>query len=109
MKCGDVIWTHLPESGIHVQTGIRPCIILGNNASCKFSNVVTVVPLSTKISKGNKIPSHVFLKNLPKASIALTEQIQTVNKDCLTGGPIYSLTEEEMTNLKEAIKSQLKI
>ena len=108
MKCGDVIWTALPKGGIHVQAGVRPCIVLGNNAACKFSNVVTVVPLSTKISKSDKIPSHVII-GLQQKSIALTEQIRTVNKNCLSGSPIYRLSEEEMESLSKALKSQLKI
>lgn len=108
MKCGDVIWTALPEGGIHVQAGARPCIILGNNAACKFSDVVTVIPLSTRIYKSDKIPSHVTI-GLQQKSIALTEQIRTVNKSCLLGSPIYRLSEEEMESLKKALKSQLKI
>lgn len=108
MKCGDVIWTALPEGGIHVQAGARPCIILGNNAACKFSDVVTVIPLSTRIYKSDKIPSHVII-GLQQKSIALTEQIRTVNKSCLLGSPIYRLSEEEMESLKKALKSQLKI
>lgn len=104
MKAGDIIWTHLPETGDCVQTGVRPCIILGNTAACKFSPVVTVIPVSTRVDK--KVPSHIPIRGLKKESIALTEQIQTINKNCLSGSPIHSLNKDELNKIKEALSAQ---
>lgn len=105
MKSGDVIWADLPESGACVQSGKRPCIVLGNRAACNCYPVVTVIPVSSNVQKKNKIPTHVYI-GLKRESIALTEQVRTINKDCLMGAPIYHLTNQEMSLIKTAINQQ---
>lgn len=106
MKAGDIIWADLPKSGSYVQSGKRPCIILGNSAACTFSPVVTVVPISSNISKANKIPTHVLLPGLKRISVALTEQVRTISKDCLLGSPVYHLSDEEKTSVQNALNKQ---
>lgn len=106
MEAGDIIWADLPQSGNFVQSGKRPCIILGNSAACAFSPVVTVVPVSSNISKANKIPTHVLLTGLKKMSVALTEQVRTISKDCLLGSPIYHLSDTEKDEVQKALVKQ---
>lgn len=106
MKAGDVIWADLPKSGNCVQAGRRPCIVLGNPEACKFSPVVTLVPISSAMQKSKKIPTHVLLTGLRKPSIALTEQVRTVNKECLMGEPVYHLSEHETMAVQEALNKQ---
>lgn len=106
MEAGDVIWADLPECGDCIQAGRRPCIVLGNPAACSFSPVVTLVPVSSAVKKINKIPTHVLLTGLKKISIALTEQVRTVNKSCLMGAPIYHLSKDEKEAVQNAINKQ---
>ena len=105
-----VFWAELTEAGKHVQTGIRPVLVLGNDKSNRFSDVVTVVPISSKIEKSETIPTHVVLENgLKKSSVILPEQIRTVPKGCLLGDCIYTLNKDEEVLVKNAIIKQLGI
>lgn len=108
LKKGDVVWAELPEGGIHVQKGRRPVLILGSDAACKYSPVLTVAPLSSKLQKADKVPTHVLLLNLKKKSIVLTEQVRTIPKECiLSDTPIYQLNRTENQNVNVALASQL--
>ena len=60
----------------------RPVIIISNDINNKFSNTITVIPLTSNTSK--IYPFEIFLKfgiaNLPKDSKARTDQIRTIDK-----------------------------
>jgi mRNA-degrading endonuclease toxin of MazEF toxin-antitoxin module len=61
-----------------IQRGIRPYVVISNNRANKNSPVITVVPLTTKISKKRHLPTHVFVsayrsEGLDRHSIALCE------------------------------------
>jgi mRNA interferase MazF len=65
-----------------VQSGCRPAIIMSNNIGNLHSPVVTVIPLTSNMSK-MKLPVHVKIEKecgLPTDSVALVEQQQTVDK-----------------------------
>lgn len=68
----------------HVQHGYRPVLIVSNDTANTHSPVVTVVPLTSKLSK-HHLPTHVVLheQGLDKNSIALCEQIITLDKSHL--------------------------
>lgn len=68
-----------------IQFGLkRPCIVISNNLNNNFSNVLTVIPLSTSKFK-KKLPTHVEIdktnSQIERDSIALCEQPILVNKD----------------------------
>ena len=67
-----------------VQGGTRPVIVLQNNAGNRSSPTVIVAPITSKLEKPH-LPTHVVLvqSNLPKQSMVLLEQVQTVNKEDL--------------------------
>lgn len=74
----------------HVQYGIRPVVVVSNDCSNRNNLVVTVVPLTSQM-KRLSMPSHVYLSNhadgqkqLACDSIALCEQVQTLDKRQLT-------------------------
>lgn len=49
---GDVIYVDLgAKYRGSVQGGIRPVVVISNNRANKYSTVITVVPLSSHISK----------------------------------------------------------
>lgn len=92
------------------QTGDRPCIVVSNNACNTYSPVVTVVPLSTQ--KKQSLPTHVLLvsktSGLPKTSIALCEQVRSIDKVRL-GEKIGYIPRSEMRGLSDALKVQLNL
>ena len=79
------IWlASLPAVGGSVQSGMRPVVIVSNNAANKFSPVITAVPLTSNLRK-TVLPTHVLLREsgLKSPSLALCEQILSVDKSCL--------------------------
>lgn len=49
--------------GGHIQHGIRPVVIVSNDASNCYSSVATIVPLTTKFSKMH-LPTLVTILNV---------------------------------------------
>ena len=70
-----------PSDDTHVQYGVRPAIVISNDAANENSPVVSVIPLTSNRKKG-QLPTHVFISNpgLTCSSIALCEQIHTLDK-----------------------------
>lgn len=67
-----------------LQRGKRPAIVITNDTGCRFSPIISVIPLTTQKTKRN-LPTHCHIKKdetnrLLKDSIALTEQVVTVNR-----------------------------
>ncbi len=73
--------------GSHVQGGIRPVVVLQNEVGNACAPTVTVVPVTSKRRKGDRQPTHCVLAGggvLPAESVALGEQITTIDKrQCL--------------------------
>ena len=70
-----------PSDDTHVQYGVRPAIVISNDAANENSPAVTVIPLTSNRKKG-QLPTHVFISNpgLSCSSIALCEQIHSLDK-----------------------------
>ncbi len=81
------------------QGGIRPAVIVQNNKGNKYSPTTIVVPVTSRQTKA-RIPTHIKVKGacLPKMSLALAEQVVTIDKSRLI---------KKMGNVK--LKSLLKI
>lgn len=86
---GDILYVDL---GIqyrgNMQGGVRPAVVVSNNRANKYSNVITIVPLSTKIYKKRNLPTHIFVSackadGLGQHSIALCEQVTALTRDCI--------------------------
>lgn len=63
------------------QGGVRPAVIVQNNIGNKYSPTTIVVPVTSRQTKAH-IPTHVRVKSacLTKRSLALTEQVVTIDK-----------------------------
>lgn len=64
------------------QGGVRPVMILQNNVGNKYSPTTIIGVITTKTNKA-EIPTHLYLGQkfgLPQESIALFEQIRTIDK-----------------------------
>lgn len=82
MKRFEIYQAALPIiKGSHIQSGCRPVLVISNDMANKFSPVVTVVPLTTRLGK-KCLPTHVTLltSGLRGVSLALCEQILTIDK-----------------------------
>ena len=96
----------MPGSVGSEQMGERPVLIISNNVGNRHAPIVNVAPLTTRKSK-SKQPMHVHLgsyeNNLPFDSIALLEQIATIDKSRIKGTLLTCLDESKMAEVDAAI------
>ena len=81
---GMIVMVDLPLGNGSVQGGTIPAVVISNDKGNKFSPVLIVVPLTSRVKKF--MPTHHTIEpstinGLSKTSIALAEQIITVGKD----------------------------
>ena len=81
---GTIVMVDLPLGNGSVQGGTRPAVVISNDRGNKFSPVLIIVPLTSKVKK--YMPTHhtiepSMINGLTKTSIALAEQIITIGKD----------------------------
>ena len=83
---GTIVMVDLPLGNSSVQGGTRPAVVISNDKGNKFSPVLIVVPLTSRVKKF--MPTHhtiepSMVNGLTKTSIALAEQIITIGKDAV--------------------------
>lgn len=105
---GDIIWCDFGKPTGSEQRGIRPAVIIQNNVGNKYSPCVIVIPVSSQWKK--PMITHVGLKveetGLEKPSVAMAEQIQTVDKRKITG-KANKLSDRMMNCIDRAIMASL--
>ena len=83
IKRGELYYADLSPVVGSEQGGIRPVLIVQNDIGNRFSPTVIVCAITSKLSKA-KIPTHIELSasefGLEKDSVALLEQIRTIDK-----------------------------
>ncbi len=84
-KRGDIYFVNFGEKTGSEQGGVRPALVVSNNKANKYSPVVTVIPLSSRVWKKKYLPTHVQIPlgkgvGLDKPSMALAEQVETLDK-----------------------------
>lgn len=106
---GDVYYAKLPEKpNSRIQQGLRPVIIVSNNKANCYSPVITVIPLTTSKTKRN-LPTHVTIigYGLREASIALVEQITSIDKANLVEKICSLARTPKIDEINKAISIQL--
>ena len=107
----DVYWVELGQGNGSIQGGLRPCVITTNDMANKFSPVIHVAPITSKMSKKN-LPTHVDIKQgeggLPKDSCILLEQNMPVNKSQLKSY-VGTLSSEVGKKINKALIIQMGI
>ncbi len=90
------------------QGGIRPVVVIQNDAGNMFSPTVIVAAITGKDKKN--IPTHVYLKSnvLLKESVVLLEQIRTIDK-CRLLEYIGEASELEMNQIVEALRKSVDV
>ena len=104
IKRGDIYKADLSPVVGSEQGGIRPVVIVQNDMGNRYSPTIIVVPITTRLNKKN-LPTHTKINNssLLKESIALMEQIRTIDKSRLIEF-IGVLNESEMNRITEALR-----
>lgn len=91
-----------------LQSGCRPVVIVSNDYANEYSPVITVLPMTSKMRK-KKLPTHVIIEDcgLNRRSVALAEQIMSINKTQLKEkmGSIATTSYED--KLRKAMEIQL--
>lgn len=106
---GEVWLAELGKGVGSEQQGSRPVLIMQNNLGNKYSNVITVVPLTSQI-KRTDLPVHVSINNraLVRNSVALVEQVRSVSTERLVA-KLCRVTKAEQELVSSALKRNLEI
>ena len=106
---GEVYYIDLTPTVGSEQSGLRPCLVISNDMNNKHSPCITIIPFTSSVTKAN-IPTHITISanecGLRQASIALCEQIRTIDKRRIKNR-IGVLTAEDMMRIDIAIKISL--
>ena len=103
---------YLANLGVPVgskQGGVRPVVVLQNDVGNYYAPTITIAPLTSKIEKKRKQPTHFFLrkaKGLAKPSMVLAEQIDTCDKVCVIRY-LGRVSKGQMRGIDEAVRIQL--
>ena len=102
---GEIWFVELGDNKGSVQSNKRPALIISNEMSNLHSDILMVIPITSK----NKIelPTHVPIK-LKYESLILCEQITTISKKCLCNC-VRELNDDEMKMVENAIKISLEL
>lgn len=105
IKRGEIYYADLSPVVGSEQGGVRPVLIIQNDVGNKYSPTVIVSAITSQLGKA-KLPTHIDLPaemyNLPKNSVALLEQIRTLDKKRLQE-KITTLSPEKMREVNKAL------
>ena len=83
IRRGDIVYIDLGYQEGSVQSGKRPCLVVSNDRSNRASEIVNVIPLSSKL-KNNPVHVTIYPEDvrghLECVSHALVEQVVTKSK-----------------------------
>lgn len=104
MKRGQVYYADLSPVVGSEQGGIRPVVIIQNDTGNRHSPTVIIAAITSQLDKA-KLPTHIRLdgNDLQKNSIALLEQIRTIDKKRLKE-KIGELNTKTMSQIDKALK-----
>lgn len=105
---GEIFYMTFKEQVGSEQQGGRPVIVVSNETCNKFSQIATVVPLTTKDKK--PLPTHVELnvEGLPVYGTILCEQVQSVSHYRF-GSYVGEVDDHIMRKIEKALCVQLDI
>lgn len=111
IKRGDLFYADLSPVVGSEQGGVRPVIIVQNDVGNKYSPTIIIAPITSQLNKA-KLPTHVRIRGnefgLPKNSVALLEQLRTIDKRRLRE-KIGSFDDAIMQKINEAMAISLDI
>ena len=108
---GDIYMANLNPFKGSEQGGTHPVLVLQNNTGNLFCPTLIVTPLTTQVNKKKDQPTHYLLsgvRGLPEDSVALLEQIKTIDKSRIISY-LGNVSKEDMRGVDQAIKVSLGI
>ncbi len=102
---GEMYFADLGKGIGSEQEGFRPVVIIQNDVGNKHSSTVIAAPISSKIARKRRLPTHYYLEaenGLEEPSVVLMEQVRTIDKRRLTRY-IGKLPEQTMAGLNHAL------
>lgn len=103
---------YLANLGVPVgskQGGVRPVVVLQNNVGNFHSPTITIAPLTSKVEKKRRQPTHYLLRKaqgLTRPSMVLAEQLDTCDKICVIRY-LGRVSKGQMHGIDEAVRAQL--
>ena len=94
------------------QNNIRPALIVSNDVCNRYSPVITVAPITSKVLK-KRMPTHIFLSQtsgkypIHRDSVVMMEQIRAVDRRRICSKALFNLPEEDIRNANIALSIQL--
>lgn len=109
MRRGEIYYADLsPTVGSEINKR-RPVLIVSNDANNRAANTVTVLPITSNVSR--VYPFEVLVSpresGLPKPSKAQAQQIRTISKERLRGGAVGRVSAALMRKAEEAMRLHL--
>jgi mRNA interferase MazF len=109
MKRGEIYYANLNPAIGSQMANRRPVLIVSNDINNRAATTVTILPLSSNISR--VYPFEVLVQpsesSLPKASKIQVQQVRTISKQRLEENTISCLNERTMKLVDAAIKLHL--
>jgi mRNA interferase MazF len=109
MKRGEIYYANLNPAIGSEMAKRRPVLIVSNDINNRAATTVTILPLSSNISR--VYPFEVLVQpsesSLPKASKIQAQQVRTISKQRLEENTIGCLNERTMKLVDAAIKLHL--
>lgn len=105
IKKGDIYYATLNPIVGSEQNGTRPVVVVQNNLANKYSPVVLIAPITSKVNSKPKLKTHVYLPRNNKImhdSIILLEQIRVLDKTRL-GSFLCSLDEHKIKEIDKSL------
>lgn len=109
IKRGDLFYADLSPVIGSEQGGVRPVLIIQNDTGNKYSPT-TIVAAITSQRKKSTLPTHIPITSggLPKNSIALLEQLRTIDKSRLKE-KIGIISKSDMIKMEEGLIISLEL
>lgn len=105
---GDIYLADLnPRKGSE-QGGVRPVVVISNNTGNHYSDVLTVIPVTTALKKEEQ-PTHYILLNrgrLDKPSMVIAEQHRVIAKERALRY-LGTVSQEDMPGVEAAVRVAL--
>ncbi len=108
LKRGEIYYADLSPVVGSEQGGIRPVLVVQNDIGNKYSPTVIVAAITSQLDKA-KLPTHIEIGKefgLAKNSVALLEQIRTIDKRRLQE-KIGELSLDKMKQIDYAVSISL--
>lgn len=104
VKRGEMYMANLSPVIGSEQGGERPVLILQNDTGNKYSPTTVVTAITSRTGKKPHQPTHIRLHspNLPANSMALLEQLRTIDKQRL-GNYIGTLDDRDMRQVEKGL------